>query len=489
MVWRDTWWRVTRGHPPRVGLALGVFDFCHAGHINLLRRAARRCDKLVVAVHTDREVIRYKGVLPANSERERTLAVRELGLAHAVVLDSDRERICRRFGVNLVFHGDDWPTADYIRRWGEDCLRRMGARVEMLPHTPGVTSRRLQAEQVPVAWWLYSSRADWSRAHVLSHVLDIQRKVGGTWVVHRRGRDEIRRRDRLSPVILPPDGTPPAAALAAALERGTRVVVVPHFNYAALLPTLAGAGRPVHLVVLSHGRSGKPGTSAEVHAHPPTLPPGVTLHDWSYLPDSYVNLDGFLARGGSFTNPVPPGSPRVLLLPTWGPRREERGLLLSHRWRSALKRLAREVRLELAPHPLLPASLVREAAADLDARLLPADGRSSWRVPRYHAVVADLSGALWEALLFDTPVVLADAGLEGWPADRPPSPAAVRSVVPVVPPGALTETVLARVGRRESRQRALAEARLGRIDGRAGERLAERILELAGPGECVQQSE
>ncbi|MBK6900876.1 MAG: adenylyltransferase/cytidyltransferase family protein [bacterium] len=53
---------------PVVGLTLGVFDFCHEGHLNLLRRAAGMCDRLVVGVHTDEEVRRYKGVQPANSE-------------------------------------------------------------------------------------------------------------------------------------------------------------------------------------------------------------------------------------------------------------------------------------------------------------------------------------------------------------------------------------------------------------------------------------
>ena len=36
-------------HRKRVGLAMGVFDFCHVGHLNFLRRSAARCDALMAA--------------------------------------------------------------------------------------------------------------------------------------------------------------------------------------------------------------------------------------------------------------------------------------------------------------------------------------------------------------------------------------------------------------------------------------------------------
>ena len=82
-------WLQFRAPGKRVGLALGVFDYCHEGHEKLLRRAAAACDKLVVGVHTDENVIADKKVRPANSQLERMLAVQQLGIADRVRLFAD----------------------------------------------------------------------------------------------------------------------------------------------------------------------------------------------------------------------------------------------------------------------------------------------------------------------------------------------------------------------------------------------------------------
>ncbi|MBK9304413.1 MAG: adenylyltransferase/cytidyltransferase family protein [bacterium] len=465
---------------PVVGLTLGVFDFCHEGHLNLLRRAAGMCDRLVVGVHTDEEVRRYKGVQPANSELERAAAIRALGIAHAVVVSSDRARLCRDHGVKLVFHGDDWDPAAYRRRWGEELIARLGLQLVLLPHTPGIDSTRLRAAVPDVGWWLYSSRPDWSRTHIFDHLRDLYAQIGGVWFVGEGGRELVRRHFPDAPCALLREDQEAAAAAASIAHYGLDVIVTAHFNFDAMAPVLRDSPRPIALVALSHGRSGKPGTSADAARRRAPLAAGnLTVHDWSFAPDAYLHCDGFLRDGGSFTNPPPAGRPRILLLPTWGPRAEPRGLLMSRRWREALRRLSRDADLVLAPHPLSPSRDVLRWARAAGARVLPADGRSFVHVAQASAVIGDLSGVFWEALLFDTPAVLvrgvADAA---WPPELRPSLAETLAVVPAPGPRELADTVLALLGERRPRQRALAEARLGAVDGLATRRIAIRIREL-----------
>ncbi len=481
-----------------VGLALGVFDFCHRGHVNFLRRAAENCDRLIVAVHTDETVLRYKGERPANSELERARAIEDLGLADVVEVDSDRQAVCRRHRVNRVFHGDDWSRDTYENHWGRELIDELGLEIVILPHTPGLNSTGIRARTPRLGWWLYSPLASWDRSHIFDHLRRLYPDLGGTWFVSDSGRGVVREAYPDAPLVLLGEGVPHEEAARKALSFDVDVLVTAHFNYEPMLAGLRDADRPLHLVVLSHGRSGKSGTSAEVHRrHLEAVrgegasgaakgsPAGglifgdgaVTVHDYSFADDGYGHLDGFLARGGTFDNPVPATDrPRLLLLPTWGPDPEGRGLLLSRRWGKALKRLGRDWDLVLSPHPLAGEKTVRNFARSVGCEVLPARGGSFERVPEFHATLSDLSGVFWEALLFDTPAMLAspDAGVR-WPDDLRPSLADLSEAVPVVGPDELMETAAGLSGQRRPGQRALAEIRLGRIDGRATARMIERI--------------
>jgi len=489
-----------RRHMPRrkVGLALGVFDFCHHGHLNFLRRAAANCDRLVVAVHTDEAVLRYKKEHPANSETERARAIAELGIADVVEIESDRKAVCRRHRVTHVFHGDDWSRENYENHWGRELIAELGVEIAILPHTPGVSSTGLRSKMPRLGWWLYSPLASWDRSHIFDHLRDLHAELGGTWFVSESGRGTVREVFHDAPVALIDEGVQHADAARAALDYGVDVIVTAHFNFEKMLAGLRKAERPIQLVVLSHGRSGKPGASAGGHLKRKessrrsdgfiTDPEGaliyrdgpVTVHDFSYATGSYVHLDRFLASGGSFVNPVPEsGRPRLLLLSTWGVDPERGGMLLSRRWRRPLKRLGRDWDLFLSPHPLSDPRLVRSYAREIGCEILPARGRSFELVPGFNATLCDLSGVFWEAMLFDTPAVLAEpaAGLE-WPLGLPPSLEDLGRVVSLANPERVVEIVSALAGERRPRQRELAESRLGRIDGCATARMAERIRGL-----------
>lgn len=488
-------WRWTHRRQ-RVGLAMGVFDFCHEGHVNLLRRAASRCDRLIVGVHTDETVQGYKGVRPLNSGLERAARIAALDLADVVELESDRVRLCQRHGVDVVFHGDDWKRDDYVRHWGPERLAALGVEVELLAHTPGIDSTRLRREAPRVGWWLYSRNPDWDRSHLHDHLAGLFDRVGGVWITGTRGRRIIKQRDPAAPCAWLPDGTTVEEACRHVAALDLDVLVTAHFNHEPMIKALARRGHACHLVVLSHGRSGKAGTSHDVRRRLGLVAPGghdvlrhgcVTFHDWSYADDSYGHFDDFLARGGSFRNPAPAGPrPRLLVLPTWGPDAEGRGMLMSRRWTEALRRLARDWDVVVSPHPLSEARDLRRLGDGIE--LLPATGRSYTAIPAADAVLADVSGVLWEALLFDTPVLLA-AGVDApqWDPALRPSPRELASVVPVVDPGELAAALAAQRGRRRPEQQALAQARLGVIDGQATRRTADRIGGLlqsaAWPGE------
>lgn len=141
------------------GYAVGVFDLLHWGHKALILRALERCDKLVVAVHTDEFVRGYKR-LPAQNAKTRAANIEafvvELFGASAncsshrviVVVGDDHTQFCRQYGITVIFHGTDWELESYKRqiRYVED---KLTARIELLPYTYGVSTTAKLAKTLP----------------------------------------------------------------------------------------------------------------------------------------------------------------------------------------------------------------------------------------------------------------------------------------------------------------------------------------------------
>ncbi len=69
-------------------MVFGTFDFLHQGHLNFFKQARRLAKNpfLVVSIARKTNVLKIKGHLPAQSEKQRLAAVKRSGLANKVVL-------------------------------------------------------------------------------------------------------------------------------------------------------------------------------------------------------------------------------------------------------------------------------------------------------------------------------------------------------------------------------------------------------------------
>ena len=138
------------GHE-RTGYLAGVFDYCHEGHVNIIRRASGECDVLVVAVVADNFASRYKAQTLSYNEQWRLAAVEALDIAQHVVLvdNNDHEPFYREYGVTHLFHGTDWEKEPYIDFMGRAAIDQGNIQVVMLPHTPGISSSQLREREMP----------------------------------------------------------------------------------------------------------------------------------------------------------------------------------------------------------------------------------------------------------------------------------------------------------------------------------------------------
>lgn len=128
-----------------IGYAPGAYDLFHIGHLNILTRAARQCDRLIAGVVTDDVVLRAKGKAPVIPFAERLAIVRSVRYVDEAVPDPyvDKFQMWPGLRYDVLFKGDDWRGTEK----GEALQARLaevGARVVYFPYTLHTSSTLLR---------------------------------------------------------------------------------------------------------------------------------------------------------------------------------------------------------------------------------------------------------------------------------------------------------------------------------------------------------
>jgi glycerol-3-phosphate cytidylyltransferase len=134
---------------PARGLAIGVFDLFHVGHLRYLQYASRQCGELIVAVTTDRIASQMKGREPVIPQAQRMEIVQGLGfVAEARLLPGSTEYTdaaaswIADWNINHVVSGGGWQgTERWIRL--EPALAGYGISVQFAPHTEVVSTTQI----------------------------------------------------------------------------------------------------------------------------------------------------------------------------------------------------------------------------------------------------------------------------------------------------------------------------------------------------------
>jgi D-beta-D-heptose 7-phosphate kinase/D-beta-D-heptose 1-phosphate adenosyltransferase len=129
----------------RVVFTNGCFDLLHAGHAELLERAAALGEILIVGLNTDASVRRLKGPgRPVVPERERALLLASLRAVDYVVLFEEETplRVITELRPDLLVKGEDYPLERIV---GREVVESHGGHVVRLPLVPGFSSSGLIA--------------------------------------------------------------------------------------------------------------------------------------------------------------------------------------------------------------------------------------------------------------------------------------------------------------------------------------------------------
>lgn len=129
----------------KIGYTAGCYDMFHIGHLNILRRAKKQCDYLIVGINSDKLMYSYKGKCPIIPEAERMEIVREMPYVDDVVLVDIQDKMAayKKHGYDVIFVGSDHKGEAKWAKLERD-LERKNAKVIYLPHTDGVSSTQIR---------------------------------------------------------------------------------------------------------------------------------------------------------------------------------------------------------------------------------------------------------------------------------------------------------------------------------------------------------
>ncbi|MDD5253738.1 MAG: HAD-IIIA family hydrolase [Candidatus Nanoarchaeia archaeon] len=117
----------------RVGFTSGTFDFLHAGHVDYLYEAKKKCDLLIVGVNTDESVKKYKDPnRPINNEKQRTKVISGLEMVDYVFLFNE---INNNLNIELIKPDFYIKAGDYSldKLTSKPLVEKYGGSVILIP--------------------------------------------------------------------------------------------------------------------------------------------------------------------------------------------------------------------------------------------------------------------------------------------------------------------------------------------------------------------
>ncbi len=122
-----------------VGFTTGVFDLFHYGHVRFLQLARNNCDYLIVGIHTDEAILKYKQTKTVMTLEERTSVIAACRYVNEVIIIPTQAELTEFFyislGIDIQFQGDD--NDDY------SLPKTMGI-FTIIPYTEGISTTKIK---------------------------------------------------------------------------------------------------------------------------------------------------------------------------------------------------------------------------------------------------------------------------------------------------------------------------------------------------------
>lgn len=125
---------------------IGVFDLFHRGHLELLKKAKKLGNRLIVAINGDEMVSQYKRK-PFFNEEDRLEIINSLEMVDEtfIINKFDNSEILIDRKVDVIVHGNDWDRGSYLKqiRIDEEFLKENKISLAFVPYTVGISTSDL----------------------------------------------------------------------------------------------------------------------------------------------------------------------------------------------------------------------------------------------------------------------------------------------------------------------------------------------------------
>ena len=109
-----------------LGVCNGCFDLLHKGHLQLLKKSKKKCDRLVVLLNSDKSVKKIKGIRrPYENEKKRKLNLMKVKDVNDVLIFKETTplKLIKKINPNYIFKGSDYRNKNisgknYIKKYG-----------------------------------------------------------------------------------------------------------------------------------------------------------------------------------------------------------------------------------------------------------------------------------------------------------------------------------------------------------------------------------
>ena len=125
----------------KIGYLSGTFDLFHVGHLNLLRRAKKQCDYLIVGVHDSGKWKGKETFIPLEERKQIVAACKYVDK----VVDSCREDsdAWALWHYDRLFVGSDYKGTERFNRY-EEYFKDKGVEIIYFPYTQSTSSTQIR---------------------------------------------------------------------------------------------------------------------------------------------------------------------------------------------------------------------------------------------------------------------------------------------------------------------------------------------------------
>ena len=133
--------KVVENKTIKIGYLSGTFDLFHVGHLNLLERAKKYCDYLVVGVNKDAT---HKGKITFIPLEERMRIVGAIGIVDKVIESyAEDSEAWNEIRYDYLFVGSDYKGSERFNRY-EEYFADKNVEIIYFPYTQGTSSSKLR---------------------------------------------------------------------------------------------------------------------------------------------------------------------------------------------------------------------------------------------------------------------------------------------------------------------------------------------------------